>query len=128
MKKEMLFETRTRKVKQSYRRFTDEQKKDIINQIDNRPSDISKSEMFLKFGLGEKGGSYYVWKERFGQRATPKRISPSGNVRMNVPMTVKSGRRIHTVTLRIEVDSIMELISFYDNIKKSSKIKSISVE
>ncbi len=117
--------TTTRNVKQSVRRFTDEQKRGIILQIDNRPSNVPKIEMFERFGMGRGGNLYYTWKKRFGMKTVSKPV----NTKMNVPSTVKSGKQCHTVTLSVEVGSIMELIYFCSSIVKVPKVKSIiSVE
>lgn len=117
--------TSTRNVKQSVRKFTDDQRKEIISLIDNRPSNITKSEMFRKFGMGA-GNLYYLWKEKFGIKM---------NSPMNSPMNVKSTKIIygkqntHTVVLSVEVGSLLELIRFCNDIVKTPKVKSVlSVE
>ena len=122
--------TTTRNVKQSVRKFTDEQRKQIIYQIDNRPSSVKKSDMFEKFGMGHGGNLYYTWKQKFGMRVTEKRISKSVNVPVNKPMNVRtSGKSVHIVTLRVEVGSLIELIGFCNTIIKTPKVKSVlSVE
>ena len=126
----MTFKTGTRKVKQSFRRFTDEQRKEIIQQIDGRPSSVKKSDMFEKFGMGHGGNLYYTWKEKFGMRYTEKRVTKSENVQVTKPIYVKTnGKKIHTVTLSVEVGSIMELLSFCNEIVRTPKVKSVlSVE
>ncbi len=121
--------TTTRNVKQSVRRFTDEQKRGIILQIDNRPSNVPKIEMFERFGMGRGGNLYYTWKKRFGEKTISKTVNTPVNTKMNVSSTVKSGKQYHTVTLNVEVGSIMELIYFCSSIVKVPKVKSIiSVE
>jgi transposase-like protein len=184
-------ETRTRSVKQNYRIFTDEQRKDIINQIDNRPSNVSITEMFMKFGMGHGGNLYYTWRKKLGMR-TNGRMNVKTNVSSVVPMNVrhsrqypesfkretiqnvergreqgysveemmsnlglrknlyynwknqlgigntkqpnksenvKGVRKFHTVTLSIEVGSVMELINFCTDIVRIPKVKSVlSVE
>ena len=126
--------TGTRNVKQGYRIFTDEQRREIISKIDSRPSNVSIEEMFQKFGFGRSGSVYYNWKKKFGMKV----LGRKGNVPMNVPMTNKMGRplvnkftgkQVHTVTLSVEVGSTMELINFCIEITKTPKVKSVlSVE
>lgn len=114
--------TTTRNVKQTVRKFNDDQRREILNQIDNRPSYVSKSEMFKRFGMGHGGSIYYLWKKRLEMKNKP---NPSGNVRTSVPMNVKSTKKLHTVTLRVEVGSIMELINLTNELVKVSKNKSV---
>lgn len=96
------------------KRYTDEEKKNIINTIENLPNGVSKTDMFRKLGVNKP--DYYSWRQKFGV--------------MNQPSTVHSSRKVlHTVTLSVEVGSIMELISFCNGITSVPKVKSIlSVE
>jgi hypothetical protein len=127
--KKSTIQTRTRSVKQGYRVFTDEQRKEIITKIDNRPPDISIEKMFEQFGFGKSGSVYYNWKKKFGMKVLGRKSTVSMTRPMNVPMNVKGVRRIHTVTLSVEVGSLMELIGFCTNILKTPKVKSVlSVE
>jgi hypothetical protein len=114
--------TTTRNVKQPVRKFTDEQRKQILYQIDYRPSNVKKIDLFKKFGMGHGGNLYYTWKKKFGKSMKPK---PSGNVPMNVPMNSKTTKNIYTVTLSVEAGSIMELIGICIDIKNTPKVKSI---
>jgi len=123
-------ETKTRNVKQGYRVFTDQQRRDIIRQIDNRPAGVSIEEMFLKFGFGRSGSTYYIWRKKFGMKTMGRKVKKSMNVTMNSPMNVKSTtKQTHTVTLSVEVGSLMELIGFCTDILRTPKVKSVlSVE
>ena len=121
--------TSTRNVKQSYRMFTDSQRKQIIYEIDNRPSNVSITEMFLKFGMTEGGNLYYRWKKKFGMSLNGRRSTQTKITAPTIVKTVPSGKRLHIVTLRVEVGSLMELIGFCTDIVKTPKVKSVlSVE
>jgi transposase-like protein len=54
-------ETRTRKVKQSYRRFSDEKKREIVTNILNRPSGVTLEQACNENGIVNP--LYYKWKE-----------------------------------------------------------------
>jgi transposase-like protein len=108
-------------VGKNLRNFTTEEKKDIINKIDNRPSNVTKTVMFKKFGFG-KGKLYYDWKKEFGTNS---------NVPMNVPMNVNVVKKsmTHTITLSVEVESLIELIGLCNHIGQLPKVKTVlSVE
>lgn len=113
--------------KSSIRKFSDVSKRTIIDQIDNRPGNVKKTAMFRKFGLG-KGKLYYDWKKELGMSSVSTNHPMES--KMNVPMNVKTdGKKLHTVTLSVEVGSLMELIGFCNDIVKTPKVKSVlSVE
>ncbi len=114
-------------VKRKLSNLTKEEKIDLINKVDTRPENVLKTIMFKRLGLG-KGGLYYVWKKEFGMDDSSN-VNPIVNP--NVPMNVKVGKKsmTHTVTLSVEVESLVELIGLCNHIGQLPKVKTIlSVE
>lgn len=109
--------------------FTKEQKRDIIFQIDNRPPDVKKTDMFLKFGLGKTGSLYYTWKKELGMETiVPVTENSVRSMVSSKPLSSDVVRQ-HRITLNIEVSSLMELIGFCNEIGRLPKVKTIlSVE
>jgi transposase-like protein len=107
-------------------RYTNEEKKNIINIIENLPNGVTKKEMFHKLGVNKP--DYYGWRQKFG--ITKVYNSKADITPMTKPMNVKTnGKILHTVTLSVEVGSLMELIGFCNEIVKTPKVKSVlSVE
>jgi hypothetical protein len=85
--------------------------------------------MFRRLGLN-KGNLYYLWKEKFGMSKITKRETIPVMVHMNKITNVRtSGKKLHVVTLSVEVSSILDLIHFCTEIVKTPKVKSVlSVE
>ena len=72
--------------------------------------------MFRKLGVNKP--DYYTWRKKFGVMEVRKS-----------PIVNSSRRVLHTVTLSVEVGSIMELITFCNGIISVPKVKSVlSVE
>jgi hypothetical protein len=82
--------------------------------------------MFQKLGINKP--DYYGWRQKFG--ITKVYNSKADVTPMTKPMYRNSTRKtIHTVTLTVEVTSLMELIGFCNDIVKTPKVKSVlSVE
>jgi transposase-like protein len=114
-----VFKSRSQEPRQN-KRYSDDEKKNIIQTIENLPEGVTKKEMFRKMGINKP--DYYTWRKKYGVMGM---IRPS-----TVRQTVNSSRKIlHTVTLNVEVSSIMELISFCNDIVRTPKVKTIlSVE
>lgn len=107
-------ETRTRNVKQSYRRFTDEKKREIVNNIINRPSDMTLDEACMVYGI--RNPQYYEWKKKFKISITRPRT-----------MTVqKKSSRHFSVTMKRRI--IQEVENHPENVTKRSILDSYGVE
>lgn len=106
-------EFRTRNVKQSYRRITDEKKREIITNIINRPSDMTLDEACMVYGI--RNPQYYEWKKKFGISVTRPRT-------MTVP---KSGRHF-SVSMKKKI--IHEVENHPENVTKRSILDSYGVE
>lgn len=178
-------ETRTRNVKQAYRRFSDENRKEIVMNIINRPSDMSLDDACMVYGI--RNPQYYEWKQKFGIVSPPrKRVTPTTTrvfshqfseeqkrsiinevenhprnvtklsimkkygvvkpqyydwrrrigcygsvVKTNVnsvqPTSLNTIRKTihHTITLNVEVSSLIELIGFCNHIGQLPEVKTI---
>ena len=136
------FEMRTRKVDQPYRKFNDETRREYLNQIINRPKDMSLQEACKILGIDDS--LYYVWIHRLGMEShlswRKKRSKKTKSVvnsiepmvvKITKPMVESSVRKTvcHTITMSVEVGSLMELIGFCNEIGRIPKVKTIlSVE
>lgn len=117
----MKIQTGTRNVKQTVRRFTDEQRDLIVRDIDNRPTGVTKTEMFKKYGMTSTGNLYYVWKNK-GYGKTPMNKTMSTNP--NVPMNTIS---INRIVIEVKINSVDDLMKTFDSIKRIKGVKSVSV-
>jgi hypothetical protein len=121
MKNTMKIQTGTRKVKQTVRRFTDEQKHMIVHDIDNRPKGVSKTEMFEKYGMSNGGNLYYVWRNKgFGTVPMNRKVMSPVNVSMN-------SISIQQIVIDVSINSVDGLLRMMKEINKIKGVKSVSV-
>ena len=121
-------ETSTRNVKQTVRKFTMSDRQKMVDHIVGLPYGM-KTKVLYDLNLKSL---FYQWEIRY-----PELFKKSGDVKTTKPMNVKVTSKhpqtrnssIHTVTLKVEVGSLMELIGFCNDIVKTPKVKSVlSVE
>lgn len=114
--------------KSGHRHFSVPMKKRIIQEVENHPENVTKRSILNKYGV-EKS-LYYSWRTKYGVQGNVNPIVKS-TVNVSKPVMNNSIRntKTHTITLTVEVSSLIELVGFCNHIGQLPKVKTIlSVE